>query len=224
MKPKTKRKAVVRKITVKGRTRFVAPKPIAKKVTKKGKSYWAGTGAYNKEFTALEKELVPDSGEANTVHGEMIRAIGRLFYDFCNNGNCNVIQVKTEMETETHSCDECYGSGEVEDEDGEEDEDGNRPNKECPECGGSGEREEEVEVDGDIEIDDYYHRMIEVIEEELTDKTPVRELNEFLHDRNNGYSKYKFSEDEMKVYNDLCDAVMYHVLTTNNKERVIDIR
>jgi Zn finger protein HypA/HybF involved in hydrogenase expression len=217
-------KAVVRKVTNKGKTKFVAPKAVVKKVTKKGKSYWGGTGAYSKELTKLEQELVPDSGEANSVHGELVRAIGRLFYDFCNNGNCNVIEVKTEYETETHTCDECYGNGEVEDEDAEEDENEERPNKECPECGGSGEKEEEVEVDGEIVIDDYYQRMIDVIYDELPDKTTINALDKFLHNRVKGYGRYTFSDDEMKVYNDLCDAVMYHVLTTKNRERMIDVR
>ena len=60
------------------------------KTTPKGCSYWAGTGAYSEEYKKLNKKLVPSSGDAPTVHGELIRAIGRLSYDFYNNGNCNV--------------------------------------------------------------------------------------------------------------------------------------
>jgi hypothetical protein len=62
------------------------------KETKRGNSYWNESGAYQKEFDKLERELVPASGEAETVHGKMLRAINRLYYDFCNNGNGNVFQ------------------------------------------------------------------------------------------------------------------------------------
>jgi hypothetical protein len=65
---------------------------MKKKNTRKGKSYWKEDGAYQKEFDKLEKELVPASGEAETDHGKMLRAICRLYYDFCNNGNGNVFQ------------------------------------------------------------------------------------------------------------------------------------
>ena len=63
-----------------------------KKETLKGKSYWDGSGAYQKEFEKLEEELIPASGPADTVHGKMLRAISRLYYDFCNNGNGNVFE------------------------------------------------------------------------------------------------------------------------------------
>ena len=60
------------------------------KTTPEGCSYWAGTGAYSEEYKKLNKKLVPSSGDAPTVHGELIRCVGRLAYDFYNNGNCNV--------------------------------------------------------------------------------------------------------------------------------------
>jgi hypothetical protein len=71
-------------------------------------SYWDGNGKYQKEYDRLWKELVPASGEAETEEGELIRAVGRLFYEYCNNGNCNA------AEREQESCDYCYGSGEIE--------------------------------------------------------------------------------------------------------------
>ena len=55
----------------------------------KGKSYWDGTGQYQTEYKTLCDNLVPDSGSAATLHGELIRAITRLSYEYYNNGNCN---------------------------------------------------------------------------------------------------------------------------------------
>lgn len=41
------------------------------------------------EFLRLRDELVPDSGPAGTLNGELIRAAIRLEYDFYNNGMLN---------------------------------------------------------------------------------------------------------------------------------------
>jgi len=181
------------------------------KRTKKGKSYWAGNGAYQKEQDKLYKELVPDNGEAPTVHGEMIRAIGRLFYDFCNNGNCNAV------ETESETCPECDGSGYEEmatgcyDDDGEEE----YEQEDCGYCGG------ECSIDGDKFVTEYYAKMLEVLRDNLPDSECVDELEAFMTDTEVGYGTYKFDGDEMGVYNKVCDIVIHHVLTTENEEREV---
>jgi hypothetical protein len=51
-------------------------------------TYSNETGAYQKDYDRLV-ELVPGMGEANTIAGEMIRAIGKLGYELYNNGMCN---------------------------------------------------------------------------------------------------------------------------------------
>lgn len=67
---------------------------IEKKQTPKGQSYWNETGAYNKEYDILYKQLVPAVGEADTVNGELLRASSRLYYEYFNNGNMNACDVK----------------------------------------------------------------------------------------------------------------------------------
>lgn len=52
-------------------------------------SYWNHKGAYQTEGDALYEKLVPASGAAETVHGELIRGINRLTHEYLNNGNCN---------------------------------------------------------------------------------------------------------------------------------------
>jgi hypothetical protein len=185
-----------------------------KLITPNGKSYWDGNGAYQKEYDQLVSTLVPNMGEANTIHGEMIRVIGRLTYDFCNNGNCNVISHETK--TEKCDCYECNGRGVVDEynEETEEEEE-----IDCGVCGGSGESYEDV--DGDAYIEDYYEKMVDFLEKHLTNKEVVKNLRAFLLDNSNGYSKYKFDDNEMRVYNELADAVIYQCLTTENVEREI---
>ncbi len=51
--------------------------------------YPHGRGRYKKEAKALFEDLVPDSGQAATIQGELIRCITRLGSEAYRNGNCN---------------------------------------------------------------------------------------------------------------------------------------
>lgn len=48
-------------------------------------TYWNNTGKYEEEATALQ-DLVPGSGPADTLKGEIMRATSKIYYDFFNNG------------------------------------------------------------------------------------------------------------------------------------------
>ena len=66
------------------------------------------------EFNRLWEQLVPEKGEAATVQGEMVRAIGRLLRECEDNGNINwgeddYYQQLTDF-LEAHLCDvELFG-------------------------------------------------------------------------------------------------------------------
>ena len=62
------------------------------KRTESGKTYFNGEGAYQNEFNELWEKLVPVNGIATTLHGELVRAAGRLNYEYFNNGNCNALR------------------------------------------------------------------------------------------------------------------------------------
>ena len=49
-------------------------------------AYWNSKGEYQKEYDALWDKLVPSEGEAETIPGEVLRAISRIYYDRYNNG------------------------------------------------------------------------------------------------------------------------------------------
>lgn len=51
-------------------------------------TYWNGKGKYQEDYERL-LELMPASGKAATVAGELIRSMSRLSYDFYNNGMGN---------------------------------------------------------------------------------------------------------------------------------------
>lgn len=172
-------------------------------------SFWNENHPRQEEFKKLEK-LIPPCGEANTLHGELIRAASRLYWDYCNNGNCNVIQ------TETETCSDCNGTGEVENMDWDEETNPNVDEFEyCYDCDGSG----YVPVSEKI-INPYYQDMIEFLYEHLKDTSSVHKLEEFL-DKGKGYGLYEYNQEEMDVYDNLIVAVLDHAKTTKNEKREI---
>jgi hypothetical protein len=173
------------------------------KETQKGNSYWNQTGAYQKEYDQLWKQLVPSNGTSSTVIGELIRCGGRLLYEYCNNGNCNAVE--TEYETDVTICYCCNGTGKVEEYDYETDQD---TEVICQDCYGYGEIEEDVE--GNKFITDYYKDMLSFLKLNMDNKKTVLNLEKFMLGTL-GYSSYTFNDDEMKPYNDLIDAIMYQV-------------
>ena len=91
----------------------------------------------NKDFQELWNELVPKKGEADTLNGELIRSMGRLRYEYHNNGNLNAADRPFETCSECRGdgyeedqCYECNGTGSVDYDDGVE----NDPDEECGYC------------------------------------------------------------------------------------------
>ena len=54
-------------------------------------SYWNGNGKYQKEFDVFCDTFVPARGRAKTNEGNIIRALQYLWYEYCNNGNINIV-------------------------------------------------------------------------------------------------------------------------------------
>lgn len=51
--------------------------------------YTDGSGQYQSEYDALWQNLVPKSGHAAILQGELVRLIGRLASEYYRNGNMN---------------------------------------------------------------------------------------------------------------------------------------
>ena len=51
--------------------------------------YWNNEGAFQAEFNQLTEQLMPASGSAETLGGELVRSANRLYYDAFNNGFLN---------------------------------------------------------------------------------------------------------------------------------------
>lgn len=106
-------------------------------------SYWANKGHFRQEYDILYKEHVPDSGHADNLFGEVIRAVSCLGYEYFNNGNCNAKYWLGVYET----CPYCHGNG--------YDDDDNY----CPYCGG----EAEICENDEYDISEFYSNFIELI-------------------------------------------------------------
>lgn len=52
-------------------------------------SYWNRNDRFQADLDRLWAKVVPKEGEADTFHGELLRAAGRLYYDRFNNGSWN---------------------------------------------------------------------------------------------------------------------------------------
>lgn len=176
-------------------------------------NFWDQNHPLNYENGELWNDLVPAQGEAETVEGELIRAVNRLFYEYCNNGNCNAGE--RQFVTECYSCSNCSGTGEVEDpyfDPEENDADEQDSVVDCEECGGSGETEEEEE--GDVHITEMYDGFLSFIEQHIPTLSPevdaVRELicNDALH------YNYTYSNAEMAIYQRLSEEVTLWVLNS----------
>lgn len=203
---------------------------MEKLTTESGKSYWNNNGVYQEQYDKLYESLVPSSGESDTVHGEMLRAVSRLFYDYCNNGNCNIRDVQQDCcpdcggsgFEEPDDCYHCEGSGEIYEDDDEEelvtcdscDGSGEEEPRDCSYCGG------DCYVDSEVKIDSYYESMLTVLHNSMIEHRLVDEVEDFITREDLGYGDYTFDDSEMKVYNNLVDAVMYQILTTKNEKRV----
>lgn len=91
-------------------------KVIPMRHTEKGKTYWDKEGAYTNELKELYDKLVPSYGNAPTVHGELVRAISQLGYEYYNNGNCNACDpyyADPEYDTDDDGEEYCINEGEI---------------------------------------------------------------------------------------------------------------
>ena len=84
--------------------------------TENGNSYWNNNGAYSKELYELYNKLVPDTGNAQTVHGELVRAVCRLGYEYYNGNRnaCDPYYADPEYDVDDNGEEYCINDGEIE--------------------------------------------------------------------------------------------------------------
>ena len=60
------------------------------------RTYWNNKGKFQAQYDYVWENLVPAYGSSDNEHVEAIRCIGRLYYEYYNNGNCNTYDTYTE--------------------------------------------------------------------------------------------------------------------------------
>ena len=164
-------------------------------LTPSGKSYWDNCGIYQKEGDELYERLVPAKGAAETLHGELIRGINRLFHEYCNNGNCNAAEITYAGERGWWDVDE--------------NEDDYDP-------------DEIVDVQIDPYYGKFLGLIEESLSETIDGsevEDAVEDVRRIILEAGEGIpcSRY-FSERRMGCYNRLCDLVIWFVLNTEDRK------
>ena len=59
-----------------------SPHPDCRPPVVEEDTYWNDRGKYQKDFDELSEKLVPSSGKCDTVAGEILRAVTKLFFFF----------------------------------------------------------------------------------------------------------------------------------------------
>ena len=173
-------------------------KQIQKKSTPLGKSYWNNDAVYSAELDKLSDELVPNSGDSTTVHGELVRVIQRFVHEWGCNGNGNAVEMSK------MTCESCGGSGYD-----EPDDDDDEYQADCSNCGG------ECTVDEYVELDSYYERMMRFLDSYVINKDVIERFEKYLLSFNTYYEMNEKNAE--RIYDELCDEVMFQVLTTENE-------
>lgn len=178
------------------------------------KHYWNNEGAYESQFDALTKTLMPAEGRAEYLVGEVVRAANRLYYEYCNNGNCNARFIK-ELEPEEYECPCCGGSGVVGEDDDEEC---------CEECGGSG-----VcygDPDYEVEISVFYGAFVDLLRDAFSDDENTEgvkamdAIENFIMNQDPDQRNY-FSDYHMHKYDLMIDlATEYAIKHYNDKTEI----
>lgn len=172
---------------------------MEKKLTPKGKSYYAENGAYQKEYNKVLKDLVPGCGEAETRHGELVRIIDNFVANFHEQDGQNFLDIVKE------DCPECGGSGwEVTNWRDKGEPDYEEEKDDCSVCGGDCTIERGAEYNREFESE------MDYIEKALKYGNPVLEKFEKFVCKRKG---------DDSVFDELADEIMYFVLTTENEPR-----
>lgn len=151
--------------------------------------YWNNEGAQQKEMDRLTEKFMPEKGCAENFTGEVVRAINRLYYEFCNNGNCNVLDCKI-TPGEWVECSYCGGDGYT-----EEEYDGEVYEEECPACGGEGGYYEEDEEE--YYLNEFFGNFIKLIHQYFEQKN-CKEGIEVIN-------------DIQRVIEDQCEPTEYNI-------------
>lgn len=161
------------------------------------KHYWNNEGVYDKQFTQLTEQLMKATGRGDNLRAEVVRAANRLYYEYCNNGNCNAVHVEYGDEVEV-TCSCCGGCGYL----------GDDEDYTCDECGGSGVVYEEGE--NEYSVSEYYDNFIKLIRDTLNNRESFKameNIQSFIETCVEAPHDWYFNDNNMHMYDLMIDLV-----------------
>lgn len=168
------------------------------KRTEVTKHYWDNEGVYDKEFNELTNALMEPVGRGENLRAEVVRAANRLYYEYCNNGNCNAVHVEYGDEVEV-DCPCCGGSGYL----------GYDEDEICNNCVGLGVVYEEGE--NEYSVSEYYDNFIKLIIDSLNDRESFKameNIRSFIEQTGDGAPHdWYFNDNNMHMYDLMIDLV-----------------
>lgn len=171
--------------------------------------YWNLNGAQQAEMDRLLSKFMPPEGRAKNFVGEVIRAINRLYYEFCNNGNCNALD-SVVIPGDWVVCSTCGGTGSYYDE--EEDE-------ECPDCNGEGGYYEDDEYD--YFLNPFYENFILLIRQFFDIKNCKQGIKEIDAIKNIIENKERSTDQNISHYDRCVDYIVWLVLNDEDNDQPI---
>lgn len=175
--------------------------------------YWNNEGAQQKEMDRLTEKFMPAKGCAENFTGEVVRAINRLYYEFCNNGNCNARDCKI-TPGEWIECSHCGGDGYT-----EEEYDGEVYEEECPACGGEGGYFEEDEEE--YCLNEFFGNFIKLIHQYFEQKN-CKEGIEVINDIQRVIEDHcEPTEYNISKYDRCVDYIVWLVLNDEDNQEPI---
>ena len=187
--------------------------------------YWNNNGANEEEFNRLTEKFMKPEGRSENLVGEVVRAMNRLYYEYCNNGNCNAIDAE-EIEGEWIECPHCGGAGAgyVDEyyEDGDE-----WYNEECSECGGEGGYHEES--DYNYYLNSFYENFLKIIRhyfelqcnKDENYEGALEAIDELKRVIEKMATDVDFSDENMNRYDKVVDYITYFVSNDEDNQTPI---
>ena len=172
---------------------------VEKRSSNNEQSYWDGNGVYQAELQRLTNKFMPASGRAKNYIAEVVRAVNRLYYEFCNNGNCNALDCQV-IPGDWVECGSCRGEG-------------------CSDCDDDGGYYEED--DYEYSVDGFYGNFIDLLNQFFSERNAsdgIIALDGVKSIIENQYSPIAVN---IHTYDSLIDNVVWLVLQEEDNQEPI---
>ena len=178
--------------------------------------YWNKEGGNQEQMDRLTTKFMPPSGRSDNFVGEVIRAINRLYHEFCNNGNGNALNCET-IPGDWIPCNLCGGDGVIREEYNDDEE--YIEEITCPDCDGEGGYYEDDEYE--YSLDSFFENFIKLIREYFTEKNCEDGINSINDIQSIIENQGNTTEYNISKYDRCVDYIVWLVLNDEDNQKPI---